>query len=92
VFDFGIQFRAEQHRQRRELEPQLQIGPSLPSVRRPPFFSCAIFRIRSWMIDSTSLGATRARFPVIASSRPTTGTKLTMATRNRRAGKSARKK
>jgi hypothetical protein len=44
------------------------------------------------MIDSTSLGATRARVTVIASSRPAIGTKLTMATRNRRAGKSARKK
>jgi hypothetical protein len=26
-------------------EDVLQIVPSMPSVRRPPFFSCAIFRI-----------------------------------------------
>jgi hypothetical protein len=39
----------------------------------------------------TSLGATRASDVVIASRRPATGMKLTIATRNSAAGNSARK-
>jgi hypothetical protein len=48
--------------------------------------------IWSVTIFNTSLGATRASVPVMASIRPATGRKLTSAARNSSAGNRARKK
>ena len=50
--------------------------------------------MNTWSVSSEMIsgGATRESDPVMASSRPLTGTKLTTATMNSAAGKSARKK
>jgi len=70
----------------------LQIVPSMPSVRRPPFRLPAMLTSWSCTSFSASPGATRASVAVIASSTPSTGTKLMTAKRKRSAGKSASRK
>ena len=65
----------------------LQIVPSMPRVSSPPFLSCAILRIWSWTIDSTSPGATRASIAGDGVEQAATGMKLMSATRNSSAGK-----